>query len=42
MDITSTAVAESRAPVGSSAKTIAGSMTWDRAMATRCAWPPES
>ena len=35
MAITSMAVAESRAPVGSSAKTIDGSITWDRAIATR-------
>ena len=39
---TSCAVAESRAPVGSSARTTAGSVTSARAIATRCCWPPES
>ena len=39
---TSRAVAESRAPVGSSASTTAGSVTSARAIATRCCWPPES
>ena len=32
----------SRAPVGSSAKRILGSLTMARAMATRWHWPPES
>src|SRR6202035_2911733 len=32
----------SRLPVGSSARTIAGSVTIARATATRCCWPPES
>ena len=35
-------VAESRLPVGSSAKMTAGSFTKARAMATRCICPPES
>ena len=35
-------VRESRAPVGSSAKTTSGLMTRARAMATRCCWPPDS
>ena len=34
-------VAESRLPVGSSASTIAGSLTSARAIATRCCSPPE-
>lgn len=33
---------ESRLPVGSSAKIISGLETSERAMATRCFWPPES
>ena len=33
---------ESRLPVGSSAKTIAGRPARARATATRCCWPPES
>ena len=33
---------ESRAPVGSSAKTICGRLARARAAATRCCWPPES
>ena len=33
---------ESRAPVGSSASTTAGSATRARAIATRCCWPPDS
>ncbi len=37
-----TEVLESRAPVGSSASTISGSLMRARAMATRCIWPPES
>ena len=40
--MTCTDVAESRAPVGSSASTISGSFTRARAIATRCIWPPES
>ena len=32
----------SRAPVGSSARMMAGSLAMARAMATRCFWPPES
>ena len=36
------AARESRLPVGSSAKTTAGSVTSARAIATRCCWPPES
>src|SRR5512137_74171 len=39
---TSSAVWVSRLPVGSSASTILGFMASERAMATRCAWPPES
>ena len=35
-------VAESRLPVGSSAKTTVGRETSARAIATRCCWPPES
>ena len=35
-------VAESRLPVGSSARMISGLLTRARAMATRCCWPPES
>ena len=37
-----TLVFESRAPVGSSARRISGSLMRARAMATRCIWPPES
>ena len=33
---------ESRFPVGSSAKMIAGLLTRARAQATRCCWPPDS
>ncbi len=33
---------ESRFPVGSSARIIAGSVTSARAIATRCCWPPDS
>ena len=40
--ITSMLVAESSAPVGSSARISFGSLTSARAMATRCCWPPES
>ena len=40
--ITSSDVFVSRFPVGSSARTIAGSFTRLRAIATRCCWPPES
>ena len=36
------AVTESRLPVGSSARTTAGSATRALAIATRCCWPPES
>ena len=32
----------SRLPVGSSARTMSGSMARARAMATRCIWPPDS
>jgi hypothetical protein len=35
-------VLRSRAPVGSSAKTISGPDTSARAIATRCCWPPDS
>jgi hypothetical protein len=35
-------VAESRLPVGSSARRIDGLLTSARAMATRWRWPPES
>ena len=35
-------VAESRFPVGSSARMSCGLFTSARAMATRCCWPPES
>src|SRR5207237_1241720 len=38
----SSLVAESRLPVGSSAKTTVGRETSARAIATRCCWPPES
>ena len=37
----STLVAESRLPVGSSARSNAGRLTSDRAIATRCCWPPD-
>ena len=40
--ITCTDVTESRAPVGSSARRISGSLMRARAMATRCICPPES
>ena len=40
--MTSRLVAESSAPVGSSARMSLGSLTSARAMATRCCWPPES
>ena len=36
------AVAELRAPVGSSAKTIPGSLMSARQMPARCSWPPET
>ncbi len=39
---TSSLERESRLPVGSSAKTTAGSLISARAIATRCCWPPES
>ncbi len=32
----------SRLPVGSSARIMEGEATRERAMATRCCWPPES
>ena len=32
----------SRLPVGSSARMSSGSLTSERAIATRCCWPPES
>jgi hypothetical protein len=38
----STLVRESSAPVGSSARIIAGSLTSARAIATRCCCPPQS
>ncbi len=38
----SSAVAESSAPVGSSAQTMAGSLTSARAIVTRCRCPPDS
>ena len=38
---TSRLEAESRLPVGSSAKTTAGRVTSARATATRCCWPPD-
>ncbi len=38
----SSLVAESRFPVGSSARIIAGVLTIARAIATRCCWPPDS
>ena len=40
--MTTAAVSESRLPVGSSARSTAGSCTKARATATRCCWPPES
>ena len=40
--MTCTDVVESKAPVGSSASTISGSLIRARAMATRCICPPES
>ena len=36
-----TLVVESKAPVGSSAKRISGSLIKARAIATRCIWPPD-
>ena len=39
--MTCTLVLESRAPVGSSASRISGSLMRARAMATRCIWPPD-
>ncbi len=42
ISIICTLVAESSAPVGSSARSISGSFTSARAMATRCICPPES
>ena len=39
--MTCTLVAESSAPVGSSASRISGSFTRARAMATRCICPPD-
>ena len=39
--MTWTLVLESRAPVGSSASRISGSLMRARAMATRCIWPPD-
>ena len=42
ISMTAMPVAESRAPVGSSASRMSGSLTSARAMATRCIWPPES
>lgn len=38
---TSSAVTQSRFPVGSSATTIGGSLASDRAIAARCCCPPE-
>src|SRR5690606_23966176 len=40
--MTSREVSLSSAPVGSSAKTTSAPVTCARAIATRCAWPPES
>ena len=40
--MTCTDVVESKAPVGSSASTISGSLIRARAMATRCICPPDS
>ncbi len=40
--ITSSPLAVSRLPVGSSARISLGRATTARAMATRCCWPPES
>jgi hypothetical protein len=40
--MTSRPDALSRLPVGSSASSIAGSVTMALAIATRCCWPPES
>ena len=39
---TSSSLAESRLPVGSSSSSTLGFMTSARATATRCCWPPES
>ena len=38
----SAVVLESSAPVGSSPQTMAGLLTSERAMVTRCRWPPDS
>jgi hypothetical protein len=40
--MTSMLVRVSRLPVGSSARMMDGSVISDRAIATRCCWPPES
>ena len=40
--MTSAPLVVSRLPVGSSARSRAGSVTSARAMATRCCWPPDS
>ena len=40
--MTSAPLAVSRLPVGSSARSSAGSVTRARAIATRCCWPPDS
>ena len=40
--MTSTPVRESRLPVGSSARRMAGRLTRARAIATRCCWPPDN
>ena len=42
MSITSMLVRVSRLPVGSSASRIDGLLISDRAIATRCCWPPDS
>ena len=42
MAMISRPIRESSAPVGSSARMMRGSLTSDRAMATRCCCPPES
>ncbi len=42
ISITASPFFESRLPVGSSARRIAGSPARARATATRCCWPPES
>ena len=41
ISMTWTLVSLSRAPVGSSARMMSGSLTRARAMATRCIWPPD-